>query len=107
MARIAPVTPENVNSKSEQLLQGVEKALGVRPNMLRAMGQSPAVLGAYVGFGQALGGASISGALREQIALTVAGVNSCDYCASAHTLLGKGAGVEEGELADNLRGASS
>jgi AhpD family alkylhydroperoxidase len=44
--------------------------------------------------------------LREQIAVTLAGANQCDYCASAHTFLGKKAGISEIELADNLAGGS-
>lgn len=45
-------------------------------------------------------------ALREQIALTVAGKNECDYCASAHTVMGKGAGLDPQELQRNLNGDS-
>ena len=45
--------------------------------------------------------------MREQIALVTAGLNGCDYCASAHTLIGKGAGLSPDELAANLRGRSS
>jgi AhpD family alkylhydroperoxidase len=38
--------------------------------------------------------------------LVTAGENECNYCASAHTLMGKGAGVAPAELAANLRGTS-
>jgi AhpD family alkylhydroperoxidase len=37
--------------------------------------------------------------LQEQIALAVAETNSCDYCLSAHTALGRGAGLSNDELA--------
>ena len=33
--------------------------------------------------------------------------NECDYCASAHTLIGKGTGLSATELAANLRGESA
>ena len=33
--------------------------------------------------------------------------NGCDYCASAHTVMGKGAGVAEVELALNLKAEST
>ena len=107
MARINPVNVDNTDPKTAQTLKGVEKSLGMVPNIMATMAQSPAALGAYLGFGQALGGASISGALREQIALTVAGGNSCEYCASAHTALGKGQGVADDELTRNLQGEST
>ena len=44
---------------------------------------------------------------REQIALTVAGVSGCDYCASAHSLMAMGAGLADKEVAINLEGQAS
>ena len=44
--------------------------------------------------------------LREQIALAVAGVNQCDYCASAHTFIAKALGVGSTEAARNLAAGS-
>jgi len=35
---------------------------------------------------------------REAIALTVSEIDACDYCLSAHSILGKGAGLSEGDL---------
>jgi len=106
MPRIEPVQITQAQGKTRQLFDGVQNALGMVPNMMKTMGQSPAVLGAYLGFSQALGG-TLDARLREQIALAIAGANRCDYCASAHTLLGAKAGVEAEELARNLRGQSA
>jgi len=39
--------------------------------------------------------------------VTTAGSNGCVYCASAHTMLGKHAGVSADELDANLRGQSA
>ena len=36
--------------------------------------------------------------VREQIALIAAETNGCDYCASAHTALGKHAGLGQDEI---------
>jgi uncharacterized peroxidase-related enzyme len=105
MPRIEPVQPAQAPGKTRQLFEGVQNALGMVPNMMKTMGQSPAVLAAYLGFNQALSG-TLDAGLREQIALAVAGANRCDYCASAHTLLGANAGVEPDELSRNLRGQS-
>ena len=107
MPRIAPVNPNTATGRAKELLDGVQAALGATPNLLRTMAQSPAVLDAYLGLSKALSTGVLSAALREQIALTVAGENHCDYCASAHTLLGRNAGVAEDELAANLHGRSS
>ncbi len=107
MARINPVNPQNADGKAGELLEGVRKSMGTIPNLLAGLANSPASLGAYLGFGQALSGGELSGKLREQIAVAVAGANGCEYCASAHTALGKGQGVSQGELASNLKGESS
>ncbi len=107
MPRIKPVDPDQVPAKSKPLLEGVRQKLGITPNLMTTLAHSPAALQAYLGFGQALSGASLPGKLREQIAVAVAGENSCGYCASAHTLLAGKAGVPGDEAARNLRGESS
>jgi uncharacterized peroxidase-related enzyme len=85
----------------------VQKKLGVTPNLFKTLAHSPAALGFYLQQSQALASGVLSPALREQIALATAGVNACDYCASAHTLLGKGVGVTAGEAAKNLHGVAT
>lgn len=106
MPRIRPLDPAAAEGKAKQLLDGVQKALGTTPNLMRSLAHSPAALGAYLGFGQALGGASLDAKTREAIALTVAGLNGCDYCASAHSAIGAKLGAEPGELSLNLAGRS-
>jgi len=107
MQRIPSLSIETAPEGSKPLLEAVKKQLGMVPNLFGVFAQSPAVLNAYLSLSGALGAAKISAQLREQIALVVAGVNACDYCASAHTLMGKGAGVAADELAANLAGQSS
>ena len=50
----------------------------------------------------------LTSAQRESIALAVGQANACQYCLSAHTLLGKGAGLSPSdiELARTGRGAT-
>jgi uncharacterized peroxidase-related enzyme len=107
MSRLSPIDPASAEGKAKALLAGVAKALGMVPNVMRTAAHSPAALQAYLGFGRALGGGSLDAATREAIALTVAGENGCDYCASAHTAAGTGLGVAAEELAANLAGRSS
>ncbi|WP_166831847.1 carboxymuconolactone decarboxylase family protein [Thalassoroseus pseudoceratinae] len=106
MPRIQPVQPTEANEKSKKLLEGVQRGMGMVPNMFKTLAQSSAALAGYLNFNQALSGA-LTPAQREQIALAVAGVNGCDYCASAHTLLGSNAGISGEELTANLVGQSS
>ncbi len=43
---------------------------------------------------------------RERIALTLAQQNSCEYCLSAHTAIGKKAGLDDAEIEANREGSS-
>lgn len=105
MARIQPnQTPA---PEAQEKLDALKAKLGSVPNIFQTFAHSPAVLNFYLAQSQALAKTAISGALREQIALTVAGQNGCDYCASAHTVMAKGQGIEEGEAANNLKGQAS
>jgi len=92
--------------EAQAQLDGVKAKLGSVPNIFGTFANSPAVLDFYMQGSGALGNTSISAALRESIALTVAGANACDYCASAHTMIGKGAGLSDEETGHNLHGKS-
>jgi len=107
MARIQPVDHATSSGQARELLDAIKDGIGMVPNLYATFAQSPAVLEGYLGLSSALGKGLLSPALREQIALTVAGINECDYCASAHTALGKMAGVDGGELTRNLGGTAS
>jgi uncharacterized peroxidase-related enzyme len=98
MQTIEAVDPASATGKAKQIFNTLEKALGTVPNLMRTLGNSPAALNAYMSFNTALGEAKLAPALREQLALTVANVNSCDYCLSAHSALGKLAGLATNDL---------
>lgn len=101
------IHPNNIpDPKSQELLAGVKKMLGTTPNMFTTLAHSSSSLGFAVAGFTGFGDSKLSPALREQIALTVAGANGCDYCASAHTTLGKMHKVSENELFENLRAVS-
>lgn len=106
MPRLAAIDPSTATGKAKDLLDGVHKALGATPNLMRTMASAPSVLQGYLDFSRALSGGVLSGAVREAVALAVAGENACGYCASAHTFLGGKAGVAKDELARNLAGTS-
>ncbi|MFO1322476.1 MAG: carboxymuconolactone decarboxylase family protein [Burkholderiales bacterium] len=99
MTSFVPVDPARAEGRAQTLLAAVKSKMGVVPNMTRHMARSPAVLDAYLGFAGALAGGALAAGLREQIALATADANGCEYCLSAHTLLGKGAGLSAADLA--------
>ena len=107
MQTIAAVARENAEPKARQLLDGVQKALGVIPNMMATMAVSPAVLDGYLALNAALGRGILDARQREQIALVVAEANSCDYCLAAHSYIGKGAGLSDEEILESRQGRSA
>ena len=107
MPRIAPLDPAQATGKAKTLLDGVKASIGAQPNIFRTLAHSPAALESYLNLSQGLAGGNFSAALREQIALAVAGENNCDYCASAHTFVGRKNGLSDNELAANLTGKSN
>lgn len=107
MERITPIDPQAAQGRAKELLDAVKARLGIVPNMTRLMAVSPAVLEAYVGFIGALGHGVLPARVREQLALDVGEANHCDYCVSAHSVLGKRAGLTERDILDSRRGASA
>jgi len=107
MTRITQLSDDNASPEAAQLFGAIKSKLGVVPNLYRAMGNQPAVLAASLGLGDALSKGSFNSKTREAIALTVAGENACDYCASAHTAIAKSLKVSDEEAARNLRGDSA
>ena len=105
MSRIQPVNPTQAAGKAKQLLDAVQAKLGLTPNMMKTMAQSPAVLEAYLNFGGALAEGALDAQFREEIALTVAQANSCEYCLSAHTTIGGLVKLTNEEIARRAPGA--
>jgi uncharacterized peroxidase-related enzyme len=105
-SRIAALDPNVAEGKTKELLTGVNKMLGATPNLFRVAAQSAPTLEGMVAMFGATGKGSLNARTREAIAMAVAETNRCDYCLSAHTYLGKGAGLSEEEL-DRARDAAS
>ena len=107
MSRIAAVDRYTTDDSVRRNFEAVQKQLGMVPNMMQTMAQSPVVLEAYLGFGATLRRGRLPAALQEQIALAVAEINACDYCLSAHTALGRGAGLSDDQLIESREARAS
>ena len=105
MARIN-LESARLPSASQDLLVQVQRTFGMTPNMFTVVGNSPAALKAMWGFFGALGSGTLDKGLTEQIAITIANRNGCEYCLAAHTALGTQAGVSAQALAQAKTGAS-
>ena len=89
MQRIKALDPKTTTGKSKELFEGIEAKLGMVPNMMRTMGNSPAVLSAYLNFNDQLGKSTLGARLGELIAISVANANGCEYCNAAHSFIGE------------------
>jgi uncharacterized peroxidase-related enzyme len=106
MSRIQTIDPKQATGKARDLLNGVQAKLGMTPNLMRVMANSPAVLEAYLQFSGSLGQGTLGATTREQLALAVAEANACDYCLSAHAAIGKTVGLTTEQIRDARRGSS-
>jgi uncharacterized peroxidase-related enzyme len=109
MNRITIPTSDQMPAASLPLLDTVKKQLGVVPNLMKLVSNSPAALEGYLSLKGALSKEGVLDAkTRERIALAIAEFNGCGYCLSAHTYLGKNvAKLDDAEIAANRNGNSS
>lgn len=92
MARIHIVNPQT--------------AQGEAANFLRVLANSPAALGAFLGLHQIAEHGALDLPTRERIAVALAEQNGCQYCLSAHSAIGRKAGLSGDEIDANREGTS-
>jgi uncharacterized peroxidase-related enzyme len=107
MPRIQPIQSQDASGKAKDLLIAVQAKIGMTPNLMKTLAHSPAALEGYLSFSGALATGVLNAKLREQIAIAVAQANSCQYCLSAHTTIGKMTGVKPEELAQSRHAHST
>lgn len=95
----------DVSPANQVLFDGLEKGLGMVPNLYATLAHSEHALASYLAFQNAK--SSIKGKAREVVNLVVSQVNRCAYCLAAHTALGKRVGFSEEEIVEIRRGAAS
>ena len=107
MTRIVTPSADNTPAASLPLLDAVNKQLGVIPNLMKVVGNSPAALEGYLSLSGALGKGTLGAKTGERIALAVAELNACNYCLSAHSYLAANlAKLDAAEIEANRRGTS-
>jgi uncharacterized peroxidase-related enzyme len=106
MARINVVTNETANTEQQALFAAIQSQLGIVPNFLKVFANSPDALKAFLGLHGIANGGSLDPQTRERIALALAQQNTCEYCLSAHTAIGRKAGLSTAEIEANRAGSS-
>jgi uncharacterized peroxidase-related enzyme len=104
MTRITALTIDQASPAAQTLLLGAKAKLGMVPNLFSTLAHSPAALTGYLQLNEALQQGALSAEDREIISLVAAQFNQCAYCLSAHTLLGKGAGLSADAIANARQG---
>ena len=107
MKNIKKLTIATSKGKAKELLEEAKKTIGKELNIFGVMANSPAALEGLLHFNRALSKGKLNQQLVEQLAITIAGQNKCEYCASAHTYLAEHEDVSSHECSINLRGLSS
>lgn len=106
MSRINLVTTEAANSEQTALFEAIQDQLGMVPNFLKVFANSPAALRAFLGLHGIANEGSLDPQTRERIALGLAEQNACEYCVSAHSAIGRKAGLSSAEIEANRAGGS-
>lgn len=107
MSRLPIIDPQTATGEARPMLDAVRNALGTVPNFIRVLANSPAALEGFLGLHAIAGKGALDPRTRERIALAVAEQNSCQYCVSAHTAIGRKAGLDAAEISANRRGTSA
>jgi len=106
MSRLTVIDANTANAEQKALLEAIAAKLGMVPNFLKVFANSPAALRAFLGLHGIAGEGSLDAQTRERIALALAEQNSCEYCLSAHTAIGRKAGLSGAEIEANRAGSS-
>ena len=105
--RIETLNPETTTGESKELFNAVQKKLGFIPNLIKVFGNSPVTLKSYLQLGELTASGNFSNKFREQLALAVGEENSCNYCLSAHTAIGKMNGLTDEQTELNRQGLAN
>ena len=107
MTRLTALNPDETTGKAKELFNAIQSKLGVVPNMMRTMGNSPALLEGYLNLSGALSHGKLGAKTGELLALAISEKNNCDYCLSAHTYIGEKLVHIDAETLNNARSANS
>jgi uncharacterized peroxidase-related enzyme len=107
MPFIEPLKLETANEDQKKVLDGILAKMGKLPNIYATMAHSPSTLQAMLAYGVGLKKGVLTPKEIEAIALAVGQNNNCDYCVSAHTVIGKMSGLTEQETIEARQGISS
>jgi uncharacterized peroxidase-related enzyme len=95
---------DEVAPANQAIFDNLNKALGFVPNLYAAIAYSDNGLSRYLAYQNAK--TTLTNKEKEAVNLIVSQVNGCEYCQSAHTVIGKMNGFNDEQLLDIRNGKS-
>ena len=105
MKHLEVLNREQVAPETQQIFDGLKSQVGMVPNLYATAAYSHHGLTALLNLGETLKKGNLNQKEVEAVALAVGQANSCQYCLSAHTTIGKMLGFSEDETLDIRRGS--
>ncbi|HEY9116548.1 MAG TPA: carboxymuconolactone decarboxylase family protein [Roseivirga sp.] len=100
-------TKDQVSPEAQTIFDGLQKQIGMVPNLFATIGYSANALSSYLTFQGAQAKGTFNAKEREAVYLVVSQVNGCAYCQAAHTALGKMNGFTEAQTIELRKGESN
>ncbi|WP_422930808.1 carboxymuconolactone decarboxylase family protein [Singulisphaera sp. PoT] len=100
MGLVSYVSNEQAPEAVKSIYQGMEKQLGVVPNVFRTMAHSPEMLKAFLALNATLHKTELDGKLRELAYIKTSQLNDCAYCLEHHNGFGRKAGLSERQITE-------
>lgn len=83
------VNPKTATGRTKEMFDQTQAAIGFVPNMYENMAKIPALLDTYLlGYQQFREQGGFTPPEQEVVFLTISRLNSCEYCMSAHSMIG-------------------
>jgi uncharacterized peroxidase-related enzyme len=80
-------TKQTAPETAKPILDAVEKAYGMTPNLHRKMAESPALLEGYWQLSQVFSSSSLTPIEQQVVLIAASVINNCTYCVAAHSVL--------------------
>ena len=98
MAVMQLADTSKLTGKNSEMLAQMEKSMGLMPNIMKQMANSPAALEAFLSSKEALSKGQLSDKMRALIGILIAETYSCGYMLSARVAQAKQAGMRDEDI---------
>lgn len=95
---MARLNTTNYNVDQQNTLDKTKQVFGAVLNYNKVLANSPKALKGMTSLWQDIYGGELDPKIRERVALAISEANSCEYCVSAHTAIGKDLGLNAQQI---------